>query len=803
MWLRDIHYAGRVLRKRPGFTAVAVLTLALGIGANTAIFSVVNSVLLSPLPYEDPEGLVAVWESHVIGNRNQQPVALANMEDWRQQSRAFEQMAASRGAAFNLTHGEETEQVVGARVSANLYSLLRVKPALGRDFLEEEGRPGAPPVALVSHGLWQRRFGSDPQLVGKGLRVDGRNLTVVGVLPAGLSYPTPDTDLVVPLIASEREMLRANHFVRVLGRLRPGVALAEADAELNAVAARLEQQYPDTNTGWRAQLIPLHEQVVGDVRTALFVLLGAVGCVLLIACSNVASLMLARAADRRTEMSVRAALGASRARLVRQLLAESVVLSLAGGVLGLLLALWGVPSLIGLSDGSVPRAGEVGVSYRVLGFTLLLSLATGVFFGIAPALRGSSRKMTNALQEGRRGSTGGVLHKRVLNVLVVSEVAVALMLLVGAGLMIRSFSLLRQLSPGYDPEGILTAGIGLSPVKYPELKQQAAFYQGLLERLEATPGLASAAVVSKVPVLGFATSGFTIQGSPVAAGHEPNADYRVISPRYFETMGIPFVSGRDFTTRDGADAPDAVIINRVMAERFWPGESPLGRRIQLAAERTRWREVVGVVGNEKLSALDQEPGPAVYVPLAQNSFPNAIRSVTLVVRSGDATAGAAAAIRSALRAADPEQALFNVRPLEEVIAVSLARRRFNSLLMIVFAALAGVLAAVGVYGVMAFSVAQRGHEIGVRLALGARPLDVQKMVLGQGLKLTLAGVVAGVAAALALTRVLSTLLYGVSATDPATFLVAALLLTGVAVLASYVPARRATTVDPSTALRYS
>jgi putative ABC transport system permease protein len=801
--LKDVRYAVRALWKRPGFTSVAVLTLALGIGANTAIFSVVNAVLLSPLPYEDPERIVAVWERQVIAGLNQQPVSLPNYEDWRQQSRSFGQLAASRGATFNLTVGEETVRVAGARVSTNLYSLLGAKPVLGRHFLEEEGRAGAQPVALVSYGLWQRVFGSDPRLVGKAIRVDGNSHTVVGVLPGGLNYPASDTDLIIPFIPQGSEIQRSNHFARVLGRLRPGVPLSEAHAEMDTIAARLEQQYPDSNTGYRVQLVPLFEQLVGNVRTALLVLLGAVGCVLLISCVNVTSLMLARGAGRRTELSVRAALGASRSRLVRQLLIESVVLSLCGGLIGLLLAFWGVPALIGLSSGSIPRADGIGVSYEVLGFTLLTSLVTGALFGIAPALQSTSSRMVDGLREGRRGSTGGLLHRRVLGVLVVSEIAMALVLLVGAGLLIRSFLRLRQVSPGYDPKGTLTAGIGLSPNKYPELRHQVAFYEGLLERLGTTPGITSAALVSKLPVLGFATSNFTIQGSPVAAGHAPTAHYRVISPGYFKTMGIPFAEGRDFSARDRVDTPDAVIINKSMAERFWPGASPLGKRIQLATETTRWREIVGVVGDEKLSALDTETGSAVYVPLPQNTVPTALRSVTLVVKAGGDISALPASVRQALRAMDGEQALFQVRPLEEVISDSLSRHRFNSMLMVIFAGLAGLLAAVGVYGVLAYSVAQRRQEIGVRMALGARPFDVLKMVLGQGMKLSLAGIAAGLVTAVALTRVASSLLYGVSPTDPLTFLIISLILIAVAFVACYFPARRATRVDPCVALRHN
>lgn len=803
MLLRDIKYALRLLWKRPGFTIVAVITLALGIGANTAIFSVINAVLLAPLPYEDSDKLVGVWDRQIISNENQQPVSLPELEDWKEQNQVFEELAITRGVTFNLTQAGETERVTGARVSTNLYTLLRIKPLLGRPFSEAEGKPGAEPVALISYGLWQRRYAADPQIVGRSLQLDGIPCTVVGVLPRGVSYPTADTELVIPFIPQPRESQRANHFLRVIGRLRANVSLSQARTEMDTIAARLEQQYPDASTGWRVQLLPLHEQLVGNIRPALLVLLGAVGCVLLIACANVANLLLSRAVGRRMELAVRTALGASRWQLIRQLLTESILLSLCGGLFGLLLAVWSVPVLTRLSSGSIPRVEEISVSFRVLLFTLLVSLLTGIIFGLIPAWQSSSKKLTALLREGRRGSTGGLLHRRVLNLLVIAEVALALVLLVGAGLMIRSFASVRQVSPGFDPHGILTAGIGLSPIKYAELPKQATFYQDLLTRIETLPGVVSVAAVSRLPVVAtIASSNFTIKGRPVASGHEPNANYRVISPRYFQTMGVPFVQGRDFTLRDTKETPDAVIINKTLADQFWLGQDPLGQYLQLSAETTRWREVVGVVGNEKLSGLDKEIDPAIYVPLTQNTFPNALRSIFLVVRAEGEPTSLAPSIQKELRSMDQEQALFQVRPLEEVISNSLSQRRFNSLLLVIFGALAGLMAAVGIYGVIAYSVTQRTNEIGIRLALGAQPFDVLKMILGQGIKLTLIGVVIGLVAAFALTRILSSLLYGVSATDPLTFLGVPLLLTAVAALASYLPARRATKVDPCVALRY-
>lgn len=800
--LADIRYAARTFFKRPLFATVAVLTLALGIGANTAIFSVVNAVLLSPLPYDRPEELTVIWGNVAAANLFQQPSSVPDYEDLKSQNHVFEQITASRSQAFNLTDTDEPERIGGARVAVNIFSVLRVKPLIGRDFLEAEGVAGAEPVLILSHGLWQQRYGSDPNLIGRALNVDGKSYTVIGVLPPGVYYPTPETSLYVPLINQPNEVSRGARFLRVLGRLNPGVSLAEARAEMNTIAGRLAAQYPDSTSGYGIDLVPLHEQIVGRVRPALMILLGAVACVLLIACTNVANLLLARAASRRTEFAIRAALGASRTQLVRQLLTESVLLSLIGGTLGLLFAVWGVPALIGISSNSIPRATEIGINLRVLFFTMVISLVTGIVFGIAPALRSSSSHSAAALREGRRGTTGSVLHQRLLSGLVVSEVAIALVLLAAAGLMIRSFLSITKVSPGFNPKGVLTLGIGLSS-KYPDIQKQAVFYENLLAKVRAMPGVQSAAGIIRIPMAGFnASTGFTIQGKPVQIGSEPTADYRAVTGDYFKTMGIPLLEGRDFTERDNRDAADAIVINALLADRFFASEDPIGKRIQIFPDPARWREVVGVVGDVRLQGFDAEVNPTLYVPMAQNPYPAALRNVFLTVRTEGEPKALVPGIRSELRSLDREVPISQIQTMEEVVRSSLAQRRLSMSLLVVFAALATALAAVGIYGVMAYIVAGRTHEIGIRMAMGAQPAEVLRMILRDGGKLTGMGVGIGLAASVVLTRALSSLLYGVSASDPITFGAISLLLICAAMLASYIPARRAAAVDPMEALRY-
>ena len=801
LW-QDVRYAIRLLFKRPLFAIVAVVTLALGIGANTAIFSVVDAVLMAPLAYPEPDRLMMIWGINSPANADQQPASVPDFDDLKEQSQTFDEIAASRSQAFNVTDGDEPERVGGARVSVNMFTTLGIKPVVGRDFLESEGLAGAQPVVMLGHSLWQQRFGADPNIAGRALNVDGKSYTVVGVLPKGIYYPSQDTNLYVPFIPQPNEIVRGARFLRVIGRLKNNVSPAEARAEMETIAGRVAAAYPVTNTGWGIYLVPLHEQVVGRVRPALVVLFFAVGCVLLIACANVANLLLARAASRRGEFAIRAALGASRLQLVRQLLTESIVLSALGGVFGLLLAAWGVPFLTGISASSIPRVEAVGINLRVLGFTAIVSLVTGAVFGLAPALRSSGGQLSRALGEGRRGSTGSILHQRLLSAQVVAEVAIAMVLLVVAGLMIRSFLSISNVAPGFNPEGVVTLGVGLPLSRYPGIQQQAIFYDRLVAQVRTLPGVESAASIIRLPMLGFnASTGFTVQGKPVQPGTEPNADYRAVTDDYFRTMGIPLIKGRDFTIRDSKDAPDAMIINEMLAERFFPGEDPVGKRIQIFPDPTRWREIVGVVGNVKLLGLDAEINPTIYVPYSQNPYPNALRNVFLVARTSGDPKSLVASIRGELKALDRDIPVSQVQTMEEVISGSLAQRRLSMSLLVVFAALAALLAAVGIYGVMAYIVAQRTHEIGIRMAMGAEQKDVIKMVMGDGAKLTMAGIGAGLAVAVGLTRFVQSLLYQVSATDAATYAGIALLLSVVALLASYIPARRAARVDPLEALR--
>lgn len=802
--LQDIRFGLRVLFKSKLFAVAAIATLALGIGANTAVFSAVNAVLLAPLPYPQSENLIVIWKTQRGAQVEQRPESAPNLEDLKAQNQVFEQIAALRLQQMSLTDGDQPERTSGARVSANLFSTLRVKPVLGRDFAAAEDQPGAASVVIISHRIWQERYGADPNLIGRSMLVDGKSYQIVGVLPPGIFYPNPETSIYIPLLLQPAEITRGQQFLRVIGRLKSDVSLAQARADLETVATRLAQQYPDVNTNNVYNLIPLRDQIVGPIRTALMVLLAAVGCVLLIACANITNLLLARAAARRSEFAIRAALGASRAQLVRQVIIESVLLSTMGGVLGVLLALGGVPLLISISAEGIPRAAEIGINLRVLGFTAIISLFTAAVAGLVPALQFSRGETIGALREGRRGMTAGVAHQRLLRTFVISELAIALVLLVVAGLMIRSFLLINSVSPGFNPKGVLTLGIGVPAASYPDLPAQARFYDRLSTDVRTLPGVESAGSITRLPMFGFnASTTFTIQGQPVAPQDAPGADYRPVTQDYFRTMEIPLLSGRDFNDREMKDAPDVVIINKTLEARFFPNRPAVGQRIQIFPDASRWREIVGVVGDVRLVGLDTDANPAIYLPMVQNTYPNALRNVFLVVRADGDPKALVPGIRARLRSLDKDIPISQVQTMEDVVSGSLAQRRLNMSLLVVFAVLAAILAAIGIYGVMAYMVAQRTHEIGIRLAIGARSIDVLKMVLGEGAKLAAIGVVLGLLAAFALTRIIAGLLYGVSAVDPVTFVCIPLLLAVVTLLASYLPARRASKVDPNLALRNS
>ncbi|HWS52912.1 MAG TPA: ABC transporter permease [Pyrinomonadaceae bacterium] len=801
MW-QDLRYGARKLRKSPGFSLVAVMTLALGIGANTAIFSVVNAVLLRPLPFEQPEQLVKVFGTNARRSSFSRPHSYPNFSDLRAQNQSFEALAAYTGSTSALSGGDAPEQITGVVSSGDIFRVLKAEPLMGRLLAPEDERPGGAAVAVISHGLWQRRFGGDPDIVGRLVKLDGREREIVGVTRDDFSFEfvTAAADFWMPIDpASSVYQQRGAIFLEAIGRLRPGVSVEQASADLGVVASRLEQQYQDSNAGVGVRLASAQEDLVGDVRPTLLVLLGAVGLVLLIACANVANLLLARAAGRHREIAVRTALGAWRRRIVRQLLTESLLLAFAGGLLGLLFALWGVKLLSAFVPENVPRFGETSLDLRVLGFTLAASVLTGLLFGIAPALQSSRLDLNEALKEGGRGGTDGRGRTRVRSLLIVSEVALSLVLLIGAGLLIKSFVKLRNTNPGFDPSNTLTASLSLAPVRYDTDEKIADFYGRLVERVRGLPGVESVGAVNPLPLgdNSYAFSFSVVGQPPLPPGQRQSASARFVTPDYFRAQRVPLRAGRAFTEADTADAPDVIIVNEAFARRYLPGVEPLGQRLRLGINSIEG-EIVGLVGDIRGASLATTPAPEYYVPEAAVSFGD----MTLVVRTANDPASLTPALRQVVSEMDKELPLYDVRTMESLVARSVARQRFSMTLVGVFAALAMLLAAVGIFSVMSFLVAQRTHEIGIRMALGARPGDILSMVVRQGVVLTLVGVGVGLAGAFALTRLMSGLLYEVSATDPVVYGGITALLAGVALLACYVPARRATKVDPLIALRY-
>ncbi len=798
----DVRYALRSLLKRPGFTLTAVVALGLGIGANTAIFSVINGVLLRSLQYANPDRLVMVWERFAQNPDHQNVVAPANFLDWQKRSRSFDKIAAVWDARLNFTGSGDPIEVPAQLVSAGFFPALGVQPVIGRWLTEDEDRPGATLVAVLSHRLWQERFGGNPAVVGQQVTISGRSYTITGVMPPGFHFLNDQVQVWKPLALDPAVDQRktSGRFLRCVARLAPGVTLEQAQAELNVIARQLEQQYPTYNTGWSVSLVPIREQIVGDIRPILLVLLGAVAFVLLIACANVANLLLARAASRQRELALRAALGASRMRLIRQLLTESVLLALCGGIAGIALAYWGVELLIAFGPDSIPRLHEIGIDLRVLIFTFTISLLTGIAFGLVPAMQSSRADVNEALKEGSRGSTG--TRSRLRSAFVVAEVSLALVLLVGAGLMIRSFMRLHSVKTGFESDRVLTMRVQLPGAKYREDQQRVAFFKQAQERIATLPGVKAIGAINFLPLTGLASStSFTIAGQPAAApGQEPGTEVRVISGAYFAAMGIPLVKGRTFDEHDGPGSR-VLVVNETFARRFFPNEDAVGKRVVI-----NWApvgeppvdEIIGVVGDIRETALERDPNPAIYWPLTREPYP----FMTLIVRSAIDPMQLAASIQKEIRAIDPDQPVADVRTLDAVVAKSIARPRFDTLLLGVFAAVALVLASVGLYGVMNYSAAQRTHEIGIRMALGASRSDIMRLVLGNGMLLTLIGVAIGVLASIALTRVMQSLLFGVNATDLVTFTAVSLVLAAVALLATYIPARKATRVDPTVALRY-
>jgi Acidobacterial duplicated orphan permease len=796
LW-QDLRFGARMLRKRPGFTFVAVLTLALGIGANTLIFSVVDTVLLRPLPYEAADRLVWVWDSNPAIGFPRFPSSGPNFKDWQQQSEAFDYMAAFCGWSFNLTGRGEPERIQGAMASPGLFPMLGIKPVAGRAFLPEEERAGSHRVALISYSLWQRRFGADPAIISNSITLNGESYTVVGILSDSFRIPY-QAEIWTPLALDVLRSGRGSHFINVIARLKPGTKIEQVQAEMNAITTRLQQQYPDSNNGWGTELQPLQERVVADVKPTLWVLLGAVGFVLLIACANVANLLMARAASRQKEVAVRTALGAARARLFRQFLTESILLALIGGGLGLLLSVWGVRGLASLNLRDLPRAEEIAVDGRVLAFTLLVSLITGLAFGLLPALQGSKIDLNESLKEGARAVSPSLHHKGALGLMVVSEIALAMVLLVGAGLMIKSLLRLTEVKLGFDPENVLTMHIMLPQSRYPEGSQQAAFCHELLQRVGHLPGVQAAGTVSPLPLTGGeSVDEFFVEGRPTPAPNQGfHTNLHLCSPDYFRTIRIPLLRGRSFDEYDLAES-QSVIINESFASRFWPDEDALGKRISFSGPQGPWSNIVGVVGDTRHQRLETEAGLEMYRPYSQLPIPYA----ALVVRSESDPSTIASSIKSEVLGLDGSLPVYSIRPMQQIISRSLAPKRLQMILLGGFAGVALILAAVGIYGVVSYSVSQRTHEIGIRMALGAQSRDVLKLVIGQGMRLAFVGVAVGLVAAFALTRLMQNLLFGVSATDAATFTAIALLLMAVALLACYVPARRATRVDQIVALR--
>jgi putative ABC transport system permease protein len=799
----DIRYAFRNLLRRPGFTLIAVITLALGIGANTAIFSAINALLLKPLPFPELDRVVAIWDKLPSRGVLHNEVAAANYFDWQSQNQSFEQLALFRWWSANLAGVDTPERIQGFLVTANYLDAIGMKPIMGRNFSPEENQPGKDTVAIITHSLWQRRFGGDPNIINKTITINSIVRTVVGVMPERFNFPK-GAEIYAPLqVTPELIKSRGNHSYYVIGRLKPGVSMATAQADIDNLTARLAQQFPETNTGWGATVFPIVKDTVRLYDTALWVMMGAVGFVLLIACANVANLMLARASGRQKEIALRSALGASRWRIIRQLLTESVIVALIGGVLGILIGFWGIDALRAANPGDAARFApgwyQLGINFPVLAFTIALSVFSGIVFGLAPALQVSKPNLNGSLKEGSR-QTSGSTH-RLRSSLVVFEVAVSLVLLVGAGLLARSFLSLLRTDPGFNPDGVLTLNLVLPGAKYRDQPARSAFYNDLVQRVKAYPGVESAAVVNYLPLGGSNSSdAYLVEGEPAPApGQEYDGRYRVSTPDYFRTMGIPLIRGRGFTDQDKAGAPPVVIVNETLARKHWPNQDAIGKRIRFYGppERAVWMEIVGVVEDVR-HELNLPVTPEYYLPHAQDPW----GAMVLVARTSVDPASLAPALRQQVWAIDKDQPVFDVRTMQEVRSMSVALYSFSSVMLAIFAGVALVLASIGIYGVMAFAVTQRTQEIGIRMALGARALDVLKLVVRNGMKLALLGIVIGLAGSWALTRFLAQMLVGVQPTDLLTFSVVSICLLVAAFIACYLPARRATKVDPLEALRY-
>ncbi|MEO8126177.1 MAG: ABC transporter permease [Bryobacteraceae bacterium] len=806
--VHDLRYAVRTLKKSPGFTIVAILTLALGIGANTAIFSFVDGVLLKSLPYERPEELVFLWEKPPGGRRN--GISAMNYLDWKAKSRSFESMAAMTGGSITLSGVNEPQQFRGSRVSAAYFDILRSKPAIGRTFTADEDQPGKDQVAVLSHKVWESRFGADKEIIGRSILLNGKPCTVVGVMPAGSAYDRSFTEIWMPLAFEPKNLTRDFHWLRAVGRLKSGVSIEQARAEMDTLGAQIAKDYPDSNKGWGVTVDLFQEQVVSsDLRQSLYILLSAVGAILLIGCANLANLTLARGASRNREVAIRASLGAGRWRLVRQFLTESVLLSCCGGALGLLL---GYAMLAGLQlllpPFFLPRESQVGFDWRVMLFTLGIALLTGIVFGAAPAWQAAKPDLAAAMKDGGRGASSGSARRRLRSALVVSEVALAFILLTGAGLLIRSFMRLQQVETGFDSTNVITMGLPMPANKYTDGSQMTAYVRQIIDRLESVPGVRDVAATSVLPLQGWSYGmPFLIAGQQVVdRANRPACFFKMITPGYFQALGIKFRKGRGLTNQDVKGAPPVTVINETMAKRYFNGQDPIGKRIliqeiipgkQELGPEVPW-EVVGMIADEKISGLDDDKSGGLYVAYAQSPT----LGVDLVVRGAMDPVGLQKAIEAEVHQINKDQPLTNIKTMDAIKSESVGSSRLRTMLLGVFAGIALLLASIGIYGVISYSVVQRTHELGVRSALGASGGELLRLVIGGGMLLTGVGVVVGLAGAFALTRLLSSFLFGVTATDPLTIGAVAALLGSVALLACFVPARRAAKVDPLIALRY-
>jgi putative ABC transport system permease protein len=804
---QDLRYSLRMLMKRPGFTIVALITLALGIGANTAVFSVVNAVLLRPLPFPHSERLVYVWESLRSDPKVEDSMSPHNFTDVRERNQSFDAYFALRYTNMALTGQGMPESLNAIEASADFERAMGIPAAMGRVFGADEDQPGKNHVAVISDGFWKRRFGASSQVIGQSIQLNGEAYTIIGVMPAGFAFPNPDIDVWKPLALDLSKYRRGTAFLQGVARLKDGVTAEQARADLLAVAAQLEQQYPNNNRDITFKPVLLRTQLVGEIEKPLLILFGAVVLVLLIACVNVANLVLGRATARWKEIALRSALGASRWSLIRLLLTESVLLGLLGGVLGLLLAAYGIDALTKINPDAIPNRQPITMDGFVIAFTFAMSLVTGVLFGLVPAWQATGTDLNRALREDSRTATGAGRLKLIRSGLVVAEIGLSLVLLIGAGLLLQSFWKLLHVNPGFRAENVVTGSVNLPRVRYPEARQRADFFRRTLDEMRALPGVESAAAVTSLPFSGSrGNSSFTIDGRPVPPdSNGPSADRHTASPGYFQAMGIPLLEGRDFSDTDDPTHPGVVIINETAAKQFWPDEDPIGKHITIGTPdevalygKPVSREIIGIIGNVKHQELNGDFQPEMYFPAWQVPA----EGMALVVRGQAAAENLINGMRNAVQSVDKDQPLRRTRLLESSIAQSVAPQRFVTMLLMLFAGIALLLAAVGIYGVMSYTVAQRTHEIGIRIALGAQTGDVLRLVVGQGMLLAVIGLATGLIAALALTRLMQTLLFNVSASDPITFVAIALLLAGVALLACYLPARRAAKVDPMAALRY-